>query len=51
MPSFMMLPFGVFLALIALGPLCFAGFWSRHHPKVACGLALLVIAYYFVALH
>lgn len=50
-PSYMMLPFGGLLALIALGPLCFADFWRRHHPKVAGGLALLVVGYYFVALH
>src|SRR5882724_7850458 len=50
-PAFMMLPFGVLLALIALAPLFFADFWGRHYPKVACGLALLVIAYYLAALH
>jgi Na+/H+ antiporter NhaD/arsenite permease-like protein len=47
----MMLPFGLFLALIALAPLFFSGFWGRHYPKVACGLAAVVLAYYFFVLH
>jgi Na+/H+ antiporter NhaD/arsenite permease-like protein len=47
----MMLPFGAFLALIALAPFFFADFWGKHYPKVAGGLALLVIAYYLLVLH
>jgi hypothetical protein len=31
----MMLPFGVLLTAIALGPLLFAGWWTKHYSKVA----------------
>jgi len=47
----MMLPFGALLTLIALGPLCFAEWWARHYPKVACGLGALVAGYYVLGLH
>ena len=47
----MMLPFGVFLALIALAPIFFSNWWSRHYAKVSCGLAAIVIAYYLMGLH
>jgi Na+/H+ antiporter NhaD/arsenite permease-like protein len=43
----MMLPFGALLAAIALAPLFFAAWWSRHYAKVAFGLAMVVLAYYF----
>lgn len=43
----MMAPFGVLLAMIALAPLFFARWWGRHFPKVAGGLAAVVLAYYF----
>src|SRR5450432_2380443 len=47
----MMVPFGLFLALIALAPFFFADFWGKHYPKVAGGLALVVIAYYLLVLN
>jgi len=47
----MMLPFGLFLAAIALAPLCFADWWSRHYAKVAFGLAMVVVAYYLFGIH
>ena len=47
----MMLPFVALLAMIALAPLFFSDWWGRHYPKVAGGLALAVLAYYFVGLH
>src|SRR5437899_1577662 len=47
----MLLPFGILLAMIALAPLFFPSWWGRHYPKVAYGLAAVVIAYYFVGLH
>src|SRR3954465_7661261 len=47
----MMLPFGLLLAAIALAPLFFADWWSKHYAKVAFGLAVVVLAYYFFALH
>src|ERR1041385_557628 len=46
----MMLPFGLLLAAIALAPLFFADWWSKHYPKVAFGLAVVVLAYYFVGI-
>jgi len=46
-----MLPFGLLLAAIALAPLFFADWWSKHYTKVAVGLAALVLAYYFFGLH
>src|SRR5271168_760908 len=49
--AWMMLPFGLLLALVALAPLFFADWWGRHYPKVACGLAALVVAYYCFGLH
>ncbi len=42
----MILPFGLLLAAIALGPLWVAGWWSRHYPKVALGLAAVTLLYY-----
>src|ERR1700760_4290221 len=47
----MMLPFGLLLAAIALAPLFFTDWWSKHYAKVACGLAAAVLAYYFFGLH
>lgn len=46
-----MLPFGVLLGAIALGPLLFAGWWTKHYAKVAFGLAAIILAYYFFGLH
>lgn len=40
------LPFGALLAAIALAPLFFPSWWSRHYPKVAFGLGTLTVAYY-----
>ena len=42
----MILPFGVLLAAIALAPLFFAEWWTRHYPKVAFGLAAITLTYY-----
>ncbi len=44
-----LIPFGLLLGLIALGPLCFGDWWGRHYPKVALGLAGSVIAYYLAS--
>ena len=44
-------PFVALLTTIALGPLWFSDWWGKHYPKVAGGLAALVVAYYCVALH
>jgi Na+/H+ antiporter NhaD/arsenite permease-like protein len=47
----MILPFGVLLAAIALAPLAFAGWWHRHYPKVALALGAVTLAYYLFGLH
>ena len=47
----MMLPFGLLLLAIALGPLVFPRFWAKHYPKVAYGLGAVALAYYLGALH
>src|ERR1051326_7121792 len=47
----MLLPFGLLLTAIALGPLLFSLWWHRHYPKVAFGLALVTLSYYVVVLN
>lgn len=47
----MIVPFGVLLALIALAPLFFAGWWHKHYPKVAYALGAITLAYYLIGLH
>lgn len=47
----MMLPFAVLLAMIALGPLACPNWWHKHYPKVACALAVITLTYYFLGLH
>jgi Na+/H+ antiporter NhaD/arsenite permease-like protein len=46
----MILPFGVLLAAIALGPLFFSTWWLKHYPKVAFGLAAITLVYYLAGL-
>jgi len=46
----MMTPFGALLAVIALGPLFFPGWWARHYPKVAFGLGAATLIYYVAVL-
>ena len=43
-------PFGLLLALIAMGPLFFEHWWLKHYSKVAISLAVVVLAYYFLGL-
>ena len=45
-----LIPFGVLLGLIALGPLWFGDWWGRHYPKVAFGLAGGIVTYYLASL-
>jgi len=47
----MMLPFGLLLATIALGPLFFLHWWEKHYPKVAYVLGAITLVYYFFGLH
>ena len=42
----MAIPFALLLAAIAVGPLWFAAWWSKHYPQVAVSLALLTLAFY-----
>jgi Na+/H+ antiporter NhaD/arsenite permease-like protein len=45
--AWMILPFIVLLAMIALGPILFERWWLKHYPKVAFALAAVTLAYYF----
>ena len=47
----MILPFGVLLAMIALAPRFLPDWWSRHYPIVACGLGAITLGYYLFCLH
>jgi len=47
----MIIPFVLLLAAIALGPLVNADAWGKHYPKVALSLGAITLAYYLFALH
>lgn len=47
----MILPFGLLLAAIALAPLFAAGWWGKHYPKVAFALAAVTLGYYLFGQH
>ncbi len=49
-PPWLILPFVLLLGMIALAPLLFAGWWTKHYPKVAFGLGAITLAYYLFAL-
>jgi len=49
--AWMMLPFGLLLAAIALAPFFFSSWWGKHYAKVAFGLAGVVVLYYLWGLH
>ena len=46
----MMLPFGLLLAAIALGPLLFGQWWRRHYGKTALVLGAVTVGYYLLFL-
>jgi Na+/H+ antiporter NhaD/arsenite permease-like protein len=46
----MILPFVLLLAGIALGPLIAADWWSKHYPKVALSFAAVTLVYYLIGL-
>ena len=46
----MILPFGILLATIALAPLLAANWWARHYPKVAWALGAITLVYYLFGL-
>jgi Na+/H+ antiporter NhaD/arsenite permease-like protein len=47
----MSLPFGAFLAALALAPLFFADWWGKHYTKVSFALAALVVLFYALDLN
>ena len=47
----MILPFGLLLGIIALGPTLFPDWWARHYPKVAYSLGAITLGYYVFGLH
>jgi Putative citrate transport len=42
----MILPFGLLLAGMALGPLLLGQWWGRHYGKAAAALAGVTVGYY-----
>src|SRR6476659_3089213 len=46
-----MLPFGILLLAIALGPLVAQHHWERHYHRLCVGLAAGVCGYYLLAVH
>jgi Na+/H+ antiporter NhaD/arsenite permease-like protein len=46
----MILPFVLLLAAIALAPLLVPDWWSRHYAKVALGFGLITLGYYLLVL-
>ncbi|SMD42009.1 Na+/H+ antiporter NhaD [Aquiflexum balticum DSM 16537] len=50
-PLWLVIPFVALLLMIATGPLFYEHFWHHNYPKVAVGLAILVVFYYLFALH
>lgn len=42
----MILPFVALLGMIALAPLFFSDWWSKHYPKVAVSLGAMTLCYY-----
>src|SRR5690242_4515951 len=45
-----MLPFGILLVAIALGPVVAQHHWQRHYHRLCVALALTVCIYYLVVL-
>jgi Na+/H+ antiporter NhaD/arsenite permease-like protein len=46
----MMLPFGLLLAAMALGPVLLAQGWRKHYGKVAVALGAVTVGYYLLVL-
>lgn len=49
-PVWLVIPFVVLLLMIATGPLFYEHFWHQNYPKIAVGLAILVVLYYLFVL-
>lgn len=50
-PGWLVVPFIVLLLMIATGPLFYEHFWHHNYPKIAIGLALIVVLYYLFVLN
>jgi Na+/H+ antiporter NhaD/arsenite permease-like protein len=46
----MILPFGLLLAALALGPLLFRSWWESHYGKAAIALGAVTVGYYLLML-
>ncbi|EAZ81675.1 putative citrate transporter [Algoriphagus machipongonensis] len=49
-PTWLVIPFVALLLMIATGPLFYEHFWHKNYPKIAIGLAILVVFYYLFVL-
>ncbi|MFC3416406.1 sodium:proton antiporter [Algoriphagus hitonicola] len=49
-PGWLVIPFVALLLMIATGPLFYEHFWHHNYPKIAVGLAILVVLYYLFVL-
>jgi Na+/H+ antiporter NhaD/arsenite permease-like protein len=49
-PVWLVIPFVLLLLMIATGPLFYEHFWHHNYPKIAVGLAVLVVFYYLFIL-
>lgn len=49
-PQIIILPFFLLLLTIALGPLLFEKFWSKHYPTIIAAFSSIVIFFYFFQL-
>src|SRR5882672_434356 len=47
----MIVPFGVLLAAVALAPLFLADWWQKHYSTVAWSLGAITMAYYLIGLN
>ncbi len=45
-PTWLLAPFVILLACIAIGPLAFPHFWHRRYPVIAVGLGLISVGYF-----
>jgi len=50
-PLWLVIPFVALLLMIATGPLFYEHFWHHNYPKIAVGLAIVVVGYYLFVLH
>jgi Na+/H+ antiporter NhaD/arsenite permease-like protein len=50
-PLWLVFPFAALLIMIATGPLFYEHFWHHNYPKIAMGLAAIVVLFYIFVLH